>query len=47
MIKKLLDKIHNWADRSIVDELLIFAVIIAMVEANRVSYSETKILSIF
>jgi len=33
MIKKLLDSIHNWADKSIVDELIIFAVIIALVEA--------------
>lgn len=29
---KILDKIHDWADKSIVDELLIFAVLIAIVE---------------
>jgi multidrug transporter EmrE-like cation transporter len=32
MIKKVLDKIHNWADKSIVDELLVFAILIAFVE---------------
>lgn len=33
MIKNLLDSIHNWADKSIVDELIVFAIIIAFVEA--------------
>jgi multidrug transporter EmrE-like cation transporter len=33
MIKNLLDGIHNWADKSIVDELIVFAIIIAFVEA--------------
>lgn len=32
MLKEILDKIHNWADKSIVDELLVFAVLIAFVE---------------
>lgn len=32
MFRELLDKIHDWADKSIVDELLVFAVLIALVE---------------
>jgi drug/metabolite transporter (DMT)-like permease len=33
MINKLLDNIHKWAEKSIVDEIIIFAVMIAIVEA--------------
>ena len=29
----MLNKIHNWADKSIVDELFVFVIIIAVVEA--------------
>jgi len=32
MFKELLDRLHDWADKSIVDELLIFAVLIAIIE---------------
>jgi multidrug transporter EmrE-like cation transporter len=32
MLKEILDKLHVWADKSIVDELLFFAVLIAFVE---------------
>lgn len=32
MLKEILDRIHDWADKSIVDELLVFAVLIAFVE---------------
>lgn len=28
----ILDKIHEWADKSIIDELLVFAVIIVLIE---------------
>ena len=33
MINDMLNKIHNWADKSIVDELFVFVIIIAVVEA--------------
>lgn len=32
MLKEILDKIHDWADKSVVDELLFFALLIAIVE---------------
>ena len=32
MLKEILDRIHDWADKSIVDELLVFAILIAFVE---------------
>jgi len=51
MIKNLLDSIHNWADKSIVDELIVFAIIIAFVEAyaqNNLKTSDNKyIVGIF
>jgi len=33
MINDILNKIHIWADKSIVDELFVFVIIIAVVEA--------------
>ena len=41
----ILDKIHIWADKSIVDELLVFAALIAVVETcaqNTLKNSEDK-----
>lgn len=48
MLKNLLDNIHIWADKSIVDELLVFTVIISVVEAyaqNNLKNSNNKYIA--